>query len=248
MKINLYTNKNNTPSFGWNIKTHKYLTKCAIDELGELQKYRNYIEIGSQVPDISLHQTSLIGDMAHSFFGKNFATCSICPQNASDFYFDKLGKAIEQINGGSKRAGMYYAGNALHFLQDTAVPLHTIPECDSIFRLPHHVMYENIAKNNPEIIDAAAANTKNLSEDKFYQVFIDTYKKSSQMDNPYKIARSEWKTSVNQSLNNAYASTFKFLKRLADYVKATPEQREAYFYDDAKNFLEIAEKIRQKSF
>lgn len=248
MQINPYMNKNNTPSFGWHIKTHAHLTKCAIDRLYELKKYENYIKIGAQMPDISMRQTSAFGDMAHSFFGKDFVTNTTSPQNASDFYFDNIGKAMERFNSGFNRAGMYYAGNALHFLQDMAVPLHTKPECQSIFKLPIHVKYEGIAKNNPEIIDIVASNTQNLSRDGFYQIFIDAYKKSSQMDNPYRIACSEWEISVKQSLDNAYFSTFKFLNRLADYVKASSRQREMIFFEDIKKFLEVAENVRKKIF
>ena len=155
---------------------------------------------------------------------------------------------MEMINSGFYRTGMYYAGNALHFLQDVAVPLHTKLECHSIFKLPLHIKYERIAKNNPEIIDIVASNTQNSLEDSFYQIFIDAYRKSSQMDNPYRIDSSVWKNSIKLSLDNAYISTFKFLNRLANYAKASSQQREIIFFDDAKNFLEIAEDLRKKIF
>ena len=221
---------NASPSFGWNIKTHYRLTKLAASQFPNLRASSNLLAFSSMMPDIKLSQTSFGFRDAHCFFGKDFYSMDIVPRNASDFYCDLLSKSLNYMSSGknlfTNYMSMKKAGNALHFLQDVAVPIHVKKEARKPSKIFAHIKYENIAKNNPEWIDDISHRTKSTKPATFKECFMDTYKKSSSMENPFEIPAEKWGTSVQTSLANAYEHTLQFLSKIS-MLKEAPASKQA---------------------
>ena len=235
MKIN-NTSKQN---FGWNLKTHYKLTSTIADRIPNLRKYSKLLATASFLPDIQLSQTSVGYRMAHYFDGKNFNAYDIVPQNASDFYLDNLSKALGYLHDRLDIPAMIKAGYALHFLQDVAVPLHTNPACFSQLKLLRHIQYESIPSKNPILFENVLEKISPQNDKYFYDCFLDTYRKSSTMQNPFSLSKKQWQDSVQESLQNAYEHTCLFLKKLSE-IKDAPadKQREAFvgeFFAHLKN-------------
>lgn len=233
-----------SPSFGWNIKTHYLLTKLAASQFPNLRKYSGLLARSSMMPDINLSQTSFGYKEAHCFFGKNFNAMDLVPQNASDFYCDLTSKALHFMQFRecflTNHVSMKKAGNALHFLQDIAVPLHTKESAQKFSKIFSHIKYENIAKNNPSMIDDIAYRTSPAPNTTFTDCFMDTYKKSSSMKNPFEIPKKEWEDSVRESLTNAYEHTLQFLSKISA-LKEVPqsERADSYFQEIVPFFPRI---------
>ena len=231
-------NKTSRQNFGWSCKTHYLLTRNIAESIPQLRKYAFTLAISSATPDIKLSQTSLGYNMAHYFDGKNFVEYDMIPNNASDFYFDNLTKALHYFDDGIPIIGMIKAGNALHFLQDVAVPMHTNPDCFSVIKTLQHIQYERRAKkfliNNEELI------TQNLTDTtkSFKDCFMDTYNKSSQMENPFSISSKNRNASIQESLSNACENTYNFLKQLAKIQNTPPSEiKNSVWTEIAKFFI-----------
>ena len=221
MNINITNNQN----FGWNLKTHYKLTSSAIQQIPQLRQYEKILSTSSFLPDIKLSQTSIGYNMAHYFDGKNFNAYDIVPQNASDFFFDNIYKAIAYIQDKLYIPGMMKAGYSLHFLQDMAVPLHSNPACYAKSKILQHIKYESIPSKKPELFKTVLEKNFQNEEKYFHDCFLDTYIKSSKMENPFSIPKEQWNSSVKESLENAYENTFLFLKRLAK-IKDAPRDKQ----------------------
>lgn len=225
-------NKSAGQTFGWNCKTHYILTKHIANNFPELRKYATPLAIASLTPDIKLSQTSVGFNMAHYYDGKNFNSYDIVPQNASDFFFDNLSKALYYMRDKWYLSGMIKAGHALHFLQDTAVPFHTNSVCLSKPNIFQHLKYEQLASKNPSLLNSVLGK-KFPQEDKyFFECFLDTYKKSSKMQNPLSIPKEQWNQSVQESLATACENTYLFLKRLAKLKDLPGHKQEEEFINE----------------
>ena len=72
----------------------------------------------------------------------------LVPQNASDFYIDLLSKSLEfmrfEQSSFANFMAMKKAGNALHFLQDIAVPLHVREEANKPLKIFAHIKWNQV--------------------------------------------------------------------------------------------------------
>ena len=218
MKLNTKTRNNN---FGWHIKTHAQLTEKAISNFPKLLPYRRWFSIGSQVPDFALKQTSFIDKTAHNFHGNidEYDT-----MDAMEFFQKLYGDALLFLNFRNNGYAAYKAGQALHFLQDMGVPLHTQKKHMNFFNIFSHVKYEGIAKKHPEFIDELVLNREKLppqpSSISFTDRFFDAYEKSANMPHPFdKENRGNWNSSIREALNNSYHSTCEFLANFEDKIR-----------------------------
>lgn len=233
-------NKTSNQNFGWSLRTHYRLTKSIAENIPILKKYATTLAISSLSPDIKLSQSSLGYNMAHCFAGKDFNSYDIVPVNASDFYFDNLSKALCYLKDKHNFLGMIRAGNALHFLQDMTVPLHTHPDCFTVSKFFQHIKYERIPNNNPSLLQTVLKSEPPQISKDFCDCFLSAYEKSAQMENPYKIPQEQWAASVQESLENAYENTYMFLKRLAWLKDVPPDKRSEVFRNEAfTNFISI---------
>ena len=239
MKISYIKQKPKDVSFGWLAKTHSAITKRAIDKIPELLPYRRLIQTGSVVPDISPYKTSLLGSKAHIYDGSGYFSYDIVPQNASDFYCECITNALSELNFGNKKVAMYRFGEALHFLQDMAVPMHTKKECQSPLKIFKHIKYESLAGKHHELIDDMIKKQKTISDTNFQNLFLDTYKKSSSMQNPFeKNQKDRWLESIEYAYSNAFDASCKFLKKISILANATQHERtkliDKEFYETLK--------------
>ena len=107
---------------------------------------------------------------------------------------------------------MTKAGEALHFLQDVANPLHTNPKYQGLLSTFRHSRYEKLAdKKVAHISEFIPQNTEILPE--FYiDNFLNTYQTSSKMPHPFKKEElKNWDNSIKNSLTLAYDATRTFL-------------------------------------
>lgn len=214
--------KNNTQSFGWLAKTHNHITKCVLEQIPELTPYKGFIKLGAVMPDIRLQQTSILNDKSHNFFGGIVNSFSITPENASDFYFENLSKAMSFLVRGHERTAMYKFGEALHFLQDMAVPMHTKKECGGLLKVKSHLNWERVACLNNHFLNKLTPQNPNAEPESFYNLFINTHSKTSASQNPFETgARKNWKSMIESSFTTAYQTTYSFLKKVA-ILQSTP--------------------------
>lgn len=218
MKVNSIKSVN---SFGWHIKTHAHLTEEALKNFPKLLPYKRYFAIGSQVPDITLKQTSFIDKTAHNFHGDPDEYDTM---DAMEFFQNLYGNTLMFLNLKCNGYAAYKGGQALHFLQDIGIPLHTQKKHSGIFHIIPHMKYEGIAKNHPEYIDEIVLDRTKLTPQPsslfFTDRFFDAYEKSAKMPHPFdKENRANWHTSVKEALNNSYYSTCEFLANFQDKMK-----------------------------
>ena len=234
MKINSTNNQN----FGWNIKAHYEITNGIADKIPNLRKYAKILATASYLPDLKPSQTSALYEKAHTYYGKDFCAYDLVPQNASDYYFDSLSKAISLLRSGDNLAAMNNAGNALHFLQDMALPLHTKEECQGLLKLPFHIKYENLATDN-NMIKGIADRLNDVKNENFQDCFLDAYKKSSSKENPYGLTIEGLNSSIRESVENACEHTFQFLKRLSGLKNVPYSKQEEVFAKEALESFHI---------
>ena len=218
MQIN---NKISSNNFGWHIKTHAQVTEKALSNFPKLLPYKKYFTIGSQIPDISLQQTSALDKVAHNFYGDPDEALSM---DALEFFQKLYGDTLFFLSSEINGYAAFKGGQALHFLQDMGVPLHTQKKYQSPFRIFSHIKYEGVARKHPEYIDSLVLDRSKLtpqpSSISYTDRFFDAYEKSAKMPHPFdKENRGNWDKSVKEALENTYHSTCEFLANFEDKIR-----------------------------
>ena len=207
MKIDFSTKQN----FGWKPQTHAAITEYAIKSFPKLKKYKGTIVAASQLPDLALYDLNLINPQAHNYFGVQLYKFGT-PKDAFSFYVKFFREYLSAFMNNKPDVAMTKAGEALHFLQDIANPLHTNPKYQGLLSTFRHSRYEKLAdKKVAHISEFIPQNTEILPE--FYiDNFLNTYHTSSKMPHPFKKEElKNWDNSIKNSLTLAYDATRTFL-------------------------------------
>lgn len=144
MNVNPLTNIN----FGWNIKTHEYITRKALEgtpylspqEINEIAKY-------SQEPDLIKEE---LVDMSSGHFydalhvDPSFGTIDDERNNALSRCVNHSKKAEEAVVKKDREGFKKAIGYSVHYLQDGATPPHTEHGnyLHKLYRLPMHIQFE----------------------------------------------------------------------------------------------------------
>ena len=227
------TNPTQNPSFGWKGKTHYHITSAISERLPATRQYSRLLGFSSVIPDWSMSKCWAGFKGPHLYFGEEFLSYDTIPQNASDFYFNYLSKALFYLRTGNNKIGMYHAGIALHFLQDTTCPLHTKKEYLKLGKILTHKRYEGLAKKQTPFIDKFVTSTTQIENVNFDDCYKTAYQKSSSMRDPHKLKNNELTSHIREGLQNACIHTFQFLERLSKLTNVPLNKQEEIFTKEA---------------
>jgi hypothetical protein len=217
-------------NFGWGIKTHKKITKLALENsnLKLKEHHKKMLIRASKQPDIE----------EISFFGSDHF-CFAIPKdmkpvrflsfldfsgnhNALAKFIKHLEKSQKALLSDKKHKALEEIGRAIHFLQDMCVPLHTekgafMPKLrDSRM----HVDYEEnfVGTRLGKLISPQKVSETDNSQD-FKTFALSLFKENFDFSSKYKISKKNknaWEPIAQETMNQAVGSTQKLLNAFSD--------------------------------
>ncbi len=137
-----------SPSFGWNIKTHLAITEEALKDDNRLpQNLKRYIARASELPDLDRNELQDLNS-AHFYDAlhedPSYGTINDKKNNALSKFLEHNKKAQKAATKNDLDLFLKEVGYALHFLQDGGTPPHTEHGnyLHKLFRIPMHVDFE----------------------------------------------------------------------------------------------------------
>ena len=207
---------NKTNNFGWNSRVHFNLTKAALKQVPVLEEFSNIILEGSKYPHRHFHYANFLNPK-HCYYGENLSSLEASCSNALDVYKRTLGDSVVDWAFDDYTLSMRKIGEAIHILQDTADPVHTQKIFRSPLKISAYKKYDAIAQNC-DIEKLATEKQNNAVTDNFYDLFGDTYEKSSISQNPLGTKNlKKLENMTKEYLSDAYGATIAFLKRLKNF-------------------------------
>lgn len=139
---------NNSPTFGWNIKTHLAITELALKDNSQVAtNMKRFIARCSELPD--LMRAELVDMNSRHFYDAlhldpSFGTKNDAKNNAMSAFIRHDAFAKKAAKKGDKETFYRELGYALHYLQDGGTPPHTEHGnyLHKLFRLPMHILFE----------------------------------------------------------------------------------------------------------
>lgn len=202
---------NNKQNFGWKPSTHAMITEYAVDSFPKLKKYKSRLSAASQLPDVAIYDFNLINPLAHFYFGRQIHHDGF-PKDAFSYYIKFFNEYMQNLLNNKEGDAMTKAGEALHFIQDIANPLHTNEAYQGLLSPFRHAKYEKLADKKAKNIRQIVSQDTEIIPKHYKDNFLDTYRASSTMEHPFsKTTRENWDKSIDDSFTLAYNATRSFL-------------------------------------
>ena len=141
-------NYNNSLTFGWNIKTHVFMTQKALENIeGLTNEEKEFIAAHSQDPD--LMKVEVEDACARHFYDvlhedPSFGTVNDDLNNAMSGFLNHNNTAMEASLNGDRKMFLTKVAHSVHYLQDGSTPPHTEHGnyLHKLYRVPMHCMFE----------------------------------------------------------------------------------------------------------
>lgn len=139
---------NNNLTFGWNIKTHVFITRKALENAeGLTPEEINYVATHSMDPDLMSNET--VDACARHFYDvlhedPSFGTINDDLNNALSGFINHNKEAVKAGKSNDRNLFLTKIAHAVHYLQDGSTPPHTEHGnyFHKLYRLPMHHFFE----------------------------------------------------------------------------------------------------------
>lgn len=212
-------------NFGWNIKTHKKITKYAIQNSDlKLKSHHEHILIeASKQPDIDetqLHSSShFCFAIPKDFKPKRFLSFIDFSgkNNALAKFIKHIDKAQKAMSKDKTHKSLDELGRALHFLQDICVPLHSEKGSfikkfiDSKMHLEYEIGFVNA--NTDKFLRPQVIVDFDKKED-FKTFALNLFKENFDFSSKFKISnknKESWSEIAQVTMDKAVSSTQKLI-------------------------------------
>lgn len=205
-------------NFGWQPKTHGYITEKALLNFPKLRKYSSALISTSSNTELGLDDSVLFNPNSHFYFGRQLFFKEV-PKEAFSFYLASINNSKAAFLSGKTYLGAIEAGNALHFLQDVSSPLHSQEKFMGLTSETTRKKFEKLADKKSKYLEKFMPKITGTLGSDFEDIFFNCYKKSSTFSHPFeKENRNKWNLSAKKSLALAYESTYIFLDALRRFL------------------------------
>ena len=232
-------------NFGWNPAVHAKITKAALKHIPVLQQFEEEIVVASTYPKLHLHFANFLNPK-HCYYGKELTRYNNDSTHAFDMFERAMKDAAIDFEFEEDKTAINGIGEALHFLQDVADPVHTQPNQKSIFKISTFRKYDKLSKETD--IDSIMQEVHtSATTDNLYDLFGDTYERSYSHPNPLDDQNAIMlPTLVKKYLKDTCVSTVAFLKRLGNIYNLTDDHRCQVAIDESINSAFLREKLGGK--
>lgn len=218
----MYINKSDNTHFGWFDKTHRFAIGKVIKELPDLQKYEEILKEFVVRPDYN--ELGYWGNW-HFYYPKTEGSfLDINRQNNAfvryRLHVEKMLEAISEEDRMYKV--MKHAGKALHFLQDMTQPHHTQEGFffNKVLNVNTHLGFEKLVNEMRKPFLKGHIIAPPISQS-FEDIFMGNVNFSSKIGIPTDANRTnDWEHTGKEGLKQAVDSTWAFLSKVNDMLKA----------------------------
>ena len=141
-------NPTNNLTFGWNIITHEFMVKKALEGNHKLLKNEvDFISEHSKDPDII--ETETVDRCARHFYDvrhedPSFGTINDDLNNGMSGFLNHNKEAMDAAKAGNREQFLLKIAHAVHYLQDASTPMHVDHGnyFTMLLRLPMHIQFE----------------------------------------------------------------------------------------------------------